>query len=312
MSLKLTKSEVGQLYKLYRKVDIDDSGTIDTVELLTMLDIERTRFTEQVLNVFDGDKSGKIDFREFVLSIWNYCTTGNAALGIFTFDLYDQDGSGILSIDEMVQMLKDIYGNGYKGNNQAKHVESEMRKLNKQKGVNIEAFKEFSKTHQNLLFPVFKLQLQMQTAVLGTRFWERASERRVQLSKGKYVTISELMQIHVNQNLYEKVLDDSAKVKKMNPKALAVIQSTGTTHGRQVTDKENNVSVQKQQQGKGVYAPPPPDDSTGGDAPSSGINTQTQQKPPHHRKKGAEGRRRKGGGNVAVADAEEDMDYELN
>lgn len=109
-SLKLTKAEVKQLYRLYCRVDRDGSGSVDIVELLALFDIERTRFTEQIFTAFDNDGSGKVDFREFVMSLWNYCTIGPAALEIFTFDLYDVDNSGVLSPAEVSRMLRDIYG----------------------------------------------------------------------------------------------------------------------------------------------------------------------------------------------------------
>lgn len=56
-------------------------GTIHIVELLTFFDLERTKFTERVFGIFDEDGSGCIDFREFVVSLWNYCTLTNATLG---------------------------------------------------------------------------------------------------------------------------------------------------------------------------------------------------------------------------------------
>ena len=86
-AMKLSKSEVQRLYNIFRKVDMDGGGSVDIVELLTLLDIERTRFTEQIFVVFDSDGSGKIDFREFVLAIWNYCTIGPAALGNSCIDV---------------------------------------------------------------------------------------------------------------------------------------------------------------------------------------------------------------------------------
>lgn len=80
-ALRLTKSEVHRLYQIFSRVDMDGSGSVDIVELLTLLDIERTSFTEQVFTVFDSDGSGKVDFKEFVLAVWNYCTIGHSSLG---------------------------------------------------------------------------------------------------------------------------------------------------------------------------------------------------------------------------------------
>jgi len=237
-ALKLTPAEINGFYKLFRKIDVDNSGSIDTVELLTLLDIENTRFTEQVLAVFDGDKSGKVDFREFLMCTWNYCTVGDASLDLFAFDLYDEDGSGRLGQDELVQMLKDIYGRNYKNNQQAKMVEAELKKLDGKKGLNIEVFRTFARTHRGLLFPAFKLQRQLQSAVLGEAFWETASNRRVQLSKGKYMKMADLMEIHLDKKLYTQFLTTSGKgmSKSMLPKTMAVINNTGTAHGRAITD----------------------------------------------------------------------------
>jgi serine/threonine-protein phosphatase 2B regulatory subunit len=109
-ALRITKQEIYKLFKKYQKVDLDKGGTIDVVELLTVLDVERTRFTERVFSIFDEDQSGKIDFNEFVLSLWNYCTLTRVTLGMFAFDLYDRDSSGLLEEKDILMMLRDIYG----------------------------------------------------------------------------------------------------------------------------------------------------------------------------------------------------------
>jgi Ca2+-binding EF-hand superfamily protein len=79
--MKFTKREIAQLYNLFCKADVDLSGTVDMVELLTLLDIERTSFSVRVFSIFDEDKSGLIDFKEFVLAAWNYCTLSDSSLG---------------------------------------------------------------------------------------------------------------------------------------------------------------------------------------------------------------------------------------
>ena len=66
-------------------MDVDDSGCIELVELLVHIDLERTKFTERIFSIFDEDGSGQIDFREFVLSLWNYCTLSNATLGTYIY-----------------------------------------------------------------------------------------------------------------------------------------------------------------------------------------------------------------------------------
>lgn len=80
-ALKLTYSEIKNLHRVFFKGDLDGSGTIDLAELLTIIDVEKTPFTKRVFSIFDDDESGEVDFGEFVLALWNYCTLSKVALG---------------------------------------------------------------------------------------------------------------------------------------------------------------------------------------------------------------------------------------
>jgi hypothetical protein len=80
-AMQLSKREIRKLWYIFKKIDVDGSGNIGLAELLTHIDLERTRFTEKIFSIFDEDGSGEIDFREFVLSLWNYCTLTKATLG---------------------------------------------------------------------------------------------------------------------------------------------------------------------------------------------------------------------------------------
>ncbi|CAM9668301.1 unnamed protein product, partial [Ectocarpus fasciculatus] len=92
-SLALSEKSVEKFWQIYKKIDMDGSGTIEIKEMLVHFDIDRTKFTKRVFSIFDEDNSGEIDLREFILALWNYCTLGKATLVIFAFDLYDKDGS---------------------------------------------------------------------------------------------------------------------------------------------------------------------------------------------------------------------------
>jgi Ca2+-binding EF-hand superfamily protein len=102
---------------------------------LTFFDLERNKFTERVFGIFDEDGSGCVDFKEFVVALWNYCTLTHSTLGkwqsqhpyrpgpflttssaLFAFDLYDKDSSGIIDSNEVKLMLKEIYGSNYTQN----------------------------------------------------------------------------------------------------------------------------------------------------------------------------------------------------
>lgn len=79
-AMQFTKPEVHQFYEVFNSVDTDHSGNIDVVELLKFLDIESSIFTERIFAAFDKDGTGKIDFFEFVVSLWKFCALGKESI----------------------------------------------------------------------------------------------------------------------------------------------------------------------------------------------------------------------------------------
>ena len=207
--LAFRELDIARLHKTYRRIDNDKSGEIEIAELLAFLDLEKTRFTKRIFSIFDEDGSGLINFREFVLSLWNYCTLTKASLMMFAFDLYDKDQSGSIAGEEVIDMLHDLYGKEFKQNPQARLVERELEMLHRKDGaVSIEDFTVFARNHPALLFHAFRMQESIQDFVLGRTFWEYYSERRIEISKGRlYVPVSEFVQLHINKKLKDAVLN---------------------------------------------------------------------------------------------------------
>mmetsp|Transcript_18568 Transcript_18568/g.25651 ORF Transcript_18568/g.25651 Transcript_18568/m.25651 type:complete len:415 (-) Transcript_18568:523-1767(-) len=228
-ALKLREREVEKIFNIFKKVDVDGSGSIELVELLVHIDLDRTTFTERIFSIFDEDGSGEIDFREFVLSLWNYCTLSKSTLDLFAFDLYDVDSSGYLSVAEIDGMLKDVYGKNAMSNQYARGVSSDLKAIEADGDLDVDAFKQFARNHPALLFPAFLMQSTLQRRILGQRFWHNHANRRIEISKGKFIPIAKFMDIHMDKSLFNNFVDtvDDPR-KKVNSQLVLLVETTGT------------------------------------------------------------------------------------
>jgi Ca2+-binding EF-hand superfamily protein len=81
----LKEADVGLLYESFLEIDFDNSGTILLNELLSFISSEETAFIRKVFSAFDTDQNKYLDFHEFVISIWNYCTLNPKNLGLSNY-----------------------------------------------------------------------------------------------------------------------------------------------------------------------------------------------------------------------------------
>ena len=107
-SLGLKPADIHNLLRVYYKIDVDRSGFISVSEMLDFFQSTKSGFVKKAFSVFDENYDDKISFKEFVTSLWNYCTLADGSLPLFTFDIYDHDSNGLLELKEVFMMFHDL------------------------------------------------------------------------------------------------------------------------------------------------------------------------------------------------------------
>lgn len=108
-SLGYNRRTIEKFWRLFCQIN-HSTGAIQLEHFLEHFDLDWTPWTERCFKHFDTTGGGDIDFLEFMISVWNVCTFKIDSLSNFTFDMYDLDCDGELSIPEIEGMVRELFG----------------------------------------------------------------------------------------------------------------------------------------------------------------------------------------------------------
>lgn len=68
--------EIQRLYKRFMKLDKDQSGTIDKEEFMVIPGLSNNPLVQRVIDIFDDDGGGDVDFKEFLMGLSAFSSKG--------------------------------------------------------------------------------------------------------------------------------------------------------------------------------------------------------------------------------------------
>jgi len=98
--------------QMFKKLDKDASETLCVEEFLALPELKENPLVQRVVQVFDTNKSGELDFSEFVrgLAMFTSKSIDREQKLKFLFNIYDMDGDGFICNTELFDVLKMMVG----------------------------------------------------------------------------------------------------------------------------------------------------------------------------------------------------------
>lgn len=142
--------EIRRLGKRFRKLDLDNSGSLSVEEFMSLPDLQQNPLVQRVIEIFDTDGNGEVDFKEFIEGISLFSVKGDKESKLrFAFKIYDIDKDGYISNGELFQVLKMMVGNNLKDTQLQQIVDKTIILADKDEDGKI-SFEEFCSVVSNL------------------------------------------------------------------------------------------------------------------------------------------------------------------
>lgn len=94
---------------------MDSSGALSTKEFMSIPELKNNPLVKRVIDIFDVDGNGEVDFQEFIRGTSQFCVKGEEEQKMkFAFSIYDLDNDGYISNGELFQVLKMMVGSNLK------------------------------------------------------------------------------------------------------------------------------------------------------------------------------------------------------
>ena len=103
--------EIKRLGKRFKKLDLDNSGSLSVDEFMALPELQKNPLAQRVIDIFDKDKNGEVDFNEFIQGVSQFSVRSDKSSKLrFVFKIYDIDNDGYISNGELFQLLKMMVG----------------------------------------------------------------------------------------------------------------------------------------------------------------------------------------------------------
>lgn len=173
----MKKGDVNEIYRKFCEYDVRGNSQVDVDEFIVALGLQPELFLMLVFRLFDSNMEGSVIFSEFMMAYYQFLTLDKDSLAIFTFSLFDLDGSQTLDREEIELMMRVLEGKVSRNDSLAYKVLD----LDGDGNVGLEEFLIMASKRPNMMFLAFETQMALRSSCMSVSRWEELTKRRRQL-----------------------------------------------------------------------------------------------------------------------------------
>lgn len=84
---------------------MDNSGALSVEEFMSIAELQQNPLVQRVIDIFDADGNGEVDFKEFIQGVSQFSVKGDKLSKLrFAFRIYDMDNDEYISNGELFQV----------------------------------------------------------------------------------------------------------------------------------------------------------------------------------------------------------------
>lgn len=205
VTLGFQPNEVFELAAIFRDSDADGNDVLDVDEFLARVKIA-SPFARRIFSIFDADGSAGLDFREFVVALYMFCSLSPEGVQDFAFRAFASPRKGAYEMraPEKAYLLDVIYhpkygaeqlmlgygessvGSEVRCGKRREALSKALNKLSDRAGgaITLDVWRGWVKKHPECSTPILFFQTKLRKACGGVDFWSWIAERRAARFRG--------------------------------------------------------------------------------------------------------------------------------
>uniref|UniRef100_A0A803SZD9 EF-hand domain-containing protein n=1 Tax=Anolis carolinensis TaxID=28377 RepID=A0A803SZD9_ANOCA len=97
--------EIKRLGKRFKKLDLDNSGSLSVEEFMSLPELQQNPLVQRVIDIFDTDGNGEVDFKEFIEGVSQFSVKGDNEQKLrFAFRIYNMDKDGNVRSEPLIRL----------------------------------------------------------------------------------------------------------------------------------------------------------------------------------------------------------------